>query len=128
MMKRFVAMLVVVLMVVGCAAVACADVPYPSCGHDSFTSHETISYEKIDNAKHRKIITIMRTCDTCKATTEGTEYTEEFHTKAQSDRHNENGTHYFTLRCTVCGKFLESATLMCSGNPHVPSPFMTQLD
>ncbi len=129
MMKRFVAMLVVVLMMVGCAAVACAAVPYPSCGHGEYTTHESGEYQWINVKEHKIVIKITRSCDICHMETKGTEDAGlESHTILKSDEHNPDGTHTFRHYCPKCRKTIRSETVFCSGHPHVPSPLPSVLD
>lgn len=125
MLKRFVAMVMALVMLLDVSVVVYAAVPYPSCGHTKFTIKESYRYTMINSLRHRVELTKTITCDVCKQSTSGCEISEEYHNDTgRSDYHVDVlDKHVFRKTCSKCGHIAEEATKLCSGPPHVTSPW-----
>lgn len=124
MLKRFVALAMVLVMVLGLGLVAYAAVPYP-CDHNSFSTTEYKSYAYSTNRYHKVFTDKTITYKTCKKSTTGREIDDEVHNhNASYDYHTYDADqHTFVRKCSKCGHVLEMVTKTCSGVPHVTSPW-----
>lgn len=125
MLKRFVALAMVLVMVLGLGLVAYAAVQDPTCGHNSVTRREDTHYEVINMDRHRIYKDVLITCNVCGAQTSGREISEGYHNDYSSYNYHINATQQlvFTKKCSKCGCVIETITKLCSGSPHVTSPW-----
>lgn len=125
MLKRFVALVMALVMILGVGLVAYAVVPYPGCGHDDFIFKFNYEYRILNKTTHAVYRDITITCTTCGKVTEGQEVDEELHnTKGSYDYHVEGrNEHGFVQKCSKCGCHIQVVTKTCSGSPHVSSPW-----
>ena len=91
-----------------------------ACEHNYVDTDQYRTVWFTTDTTHRQVRQRMKTCDMCAATTwnqVGVVVPTAAHSLSVSRNwHNSNGTHSYTLRCSVCG-YSRTETRSCDGPP-----------
>lgn len=121
MLKRFVALAMVLVMVLGLGLVAYA-LPRTPCGHTEFTTKHKLNYMTRTSVNHTYTDDWTTICDICGSQLQGRDVVTEDHRYKQYSTHV-GEKHVFTESCGDCGYCNRTATLPCTGSPHITCPW-----
>lgn len=121
MLKRFVALAMALVMILGVSVVAYA-FPRTACGHTEFTTKHKLNYMTRTSVNHTYTDDWTTVCDICGAQLQGRDVVTEDHRYKTHSAHTDD-KHVFTESCSDCGYTKRTAILPCTGSPHITCPW-----